>query len=78
MAKPTSSGLSDAERKQILDSLTEEDYQILEEAFTVYDKNHDGTITTKVSFEVSTSPIVTLFVGIVHGYEISGSKSDRC
>ena len=52
MAKATSSGLSDAERKQILDSLTEEDYQILEEAFTVYDKNHDGTITTKVSFQL--------------------------
>ena len=41
-------GLSDAERKQILDSLTDEDLQILREAFTVYDKNHDGTITTKV------------------------------
>ena len=39
--------LSDAERKRILDSLTSEDLQILQEAFTVYDKNNDGTITTK-------------------------------
>ena len=39
--------LSDADRKRILDSLTSEDLQILQEAFTVYDKNNDGTITTK-------------------------------
>ena len=40
-------GITDADRKQILDSLTEDDLKILQEAFTVYDKNHDGTITTK-------------------------------
>ena len=39
--------LSDADRKRILDSLTSEDLQSLQEAFTVYDKNHDGTITAK-------------------------------
>ena len=39
--------LSDADRKRIQDSLTSEDLQILQEAFTVYDKNNDGTITTK-------------------------------
>merc|ERR1719242_1373129 len=39
--------LSDADRKRILDSLTSEDLHILQEAFTVYDKNNDGTITTK-------------------------------
>ena len=39
---------SDAERKRILDSLTAEDLATLKEAFTVYDKNNDGTITTKV------------------------------
>ena len=39
--------LSDADRKRILDSLTGEDLHILQEAFTVYDKNNDGTITTK-------------------------------
>ena len=44
----TTSTLSDADRKRILDSLTQDDLQILQEAFTVYDKNHDGTITTKV------------------------------
>ena len=41
---------SDADRKRILDSLTKEDLATLKEAFTVYDKNNDGTITTKVSF----------------------------
>ena len=40
---------SDADRKRILDSLTKEDLDTLKEAFTVYDKNNDGTITTKVS-----------------------------
>ena len=44
----SSTGISDSDRKQILDSLTSEDLKILQEAFTVYDKNHDGTITTKV------------------------------
>ena len=39
---------ADADRKRILDSLTPEDLAIFKEAFTVYDKNNDGTITTKV------------------------------
>ena len=39
---------SDSDRKRILDSLTGEDLATLKEAFTVYDKNNDGTITTKV------------------------------
>ena len=39
---------SDSDRKRILDSLTAEDLATLKEAFTVYDKNNDGTITTKV------------------------------
>ena len=43
-----SAPLSDQDRRRILESLTQEDLQILQEAFTVYDKNHDGTITTKV------------------------------
>ena len=38
----------ESERKRILDSLTPEDLAIFKEAFTVYDKNNDGTITTKV------------------------------
>ena len=40
---------SDSDRKRILDSLTAEDLATLKEAFTVYDKNNDGTITTKVN-----------------------------
>ena len=39
----------DADRKRILESLTTEDLATFKEAFTVYDKNNDGTITTKVS-----------------------------
>ena len=41
---------AEADRKRILDSLTPEDLAIFKEAFTVYDKNNDGTITTKVRF----------------------------
>ena len=50
----SSTGLSDSDRKQILDSLTSEDLKILQEAFTVYDKNHDGTINTKVEITLYT------------------------
>lgn len=39
---------AESDRKRILDSLTPEDLTIFKEAFTVYDKNNDGTITTKV------------------------------
>ena len=39
---------SDTHRKKILESLTSEELATFKEAFTVYDKNHDGTITTKV------------------------------
>ena len=45
---------AEADRKRILDSLTPEDLAIFKEAFTVYDKNNDGTITTKVC---STLPV---------------------
>ena len=38
----------ESDRKRILDSLTPEDLAVFKEAFTVYDKNNDGTITTKV------------------------------
>ena len=38
----------EADRKRILESLTTEDLATFKEAFTVYDKNNDGTITTKV------------------------------
>ena len=39
----------EADRKRILGSLTSDDLAISKEAFTVFDKNQDGTITTKVS-----------------------------
>ena len=41
---------TEADRKRILESLTSEDLATLKEAFTVYDKNNDGTITTKVCY----------------------------
>ena len=39
---------NDTDRKKILESLTTEELATFKEAFTVYDKNQDGTITTKV------------------------------
>ena len=45
---------AEADRKRILDSLTPEDLAIFKEAFTVYDKNNDGTITTKVWLKIKT------------------------
>ena len=58
-------GITDADRKQILDSLTEDDLKILQEAFTVYDKNHDGTITTKVLGRVPNKNKYLCFMTIV-------------
>ena len=43
---------SDSDRKRILDSLTAEDLATFKEAFTVYDKNNDGTIATKVGNDI--------------------------
>ena len=40
---------SEADRKRILESLTSDDLATFKEAFTVFDKNQDGTITTKVN-----------------------------
>ena len=40
---------SDSDRKKILESLTPDELSTFKEAFTVFDKNQDGTITTKVS-----------------------------
>ena len=42
----------EADRKRILESLTKEDLATFKEAFTVYDKNNDGTITTKVGNDI--------------------------
>ena len=40
---------TDADRRKILESLTSDELATFKEAFTVFDKNQDGTITTKVS-----------------------------
>ena len=39
---------SEADRRKILESLTADELATFKEAFTVFDKNQDGTITTKV------------------------------
>lgn len=39
---------SEADRHKILQSLTADELATFKEAFTVFDKNQDGTITTKV------------------------------
>ena len=69
---------AEADRKRILDSLTPEDLAIFKEAFTVYDKNNDGTITTKVCPTIDL--LVTWFIsiiGIVYSNEITWTKSNR-
>ena len=40
---------TEADRRKILESLTADELETFKEAFTVFDKNQDGTITTKVS-----------------------------
>jgi Ca2+-binding EF-hand superfamily protein len=39
---------TEADRRKILESLTSDELATFQEAFTVFDKNQDGTITTKV------------------------------
>merc|ERR1719510_1860054 len=71
--------LSDADRKRILDSLTSEDLQILQEAFTVYDKNNDGTITTKelstVMRSLGQNPTDAEVQDIINEVDVDGSGS---
>jgi Ca2+-binding EF-hand superfamily protein len=45
---------SEADRKRILESLTPDELATFKEAFTVFDKNNDGTITTKVGHPLLT------------------------
>ena len=40
---------NEADRRKIQESLTADELATFQEAFTVFDKNQDGTITTKVS-----------------------------
>ena len=78
-AKTTTTGLTDAQRKQILDSLTEDDLQVLQEAFTMYDKNHDGTITTKelstVMRSLGQNPTDAEVQDIINEVDVDGSGS---
>jgi hypothetical protein len=46
--KSTMAAFTEADRRKILESLTSEELDTFREAFTVFDKNQDGTITTKV------------------------------
>ncbi len=43
---------TDADRRKILESLTADELDTFKEAFTVFDKNQDGTITTKVRVDI--------------------------
>ena len=44
----TMTTFNEADRRKILESLTADELATFQEAFTVFDKNQDGTITTKV------------------------------
>jgi len=46
---PSMTTFTEADRRKILESLTADEMATFQEAFTVFDKNQDGTITTKVS-----------------------------
>lgn len=70
---------SDADRKRILDSLTKEDLATLKEAFTVYDKNNDGTITTKelstVMRSLGQNPTDAEVQDMINEVDVDGSGS---
>ena len=44
----STTNFNEADRRKILESLTADELASFQEAFTVFDKNQDGTITTKV------------------------------
>ena len=44
---------NEQDRRKILESLTADELATFQEAFTVFDKNQDGTITTKVRLHLS-------------------------
>ena len=48
---------TEADRRKILESLTADEMATFQEAFTVFDKNQDGTITTKVSLDFQSSAL---------------------
>ena len=43
---------NEQDRRKILESLTADELATFQEAFTVFDKNQDGTITTKVILDL--------------------------
>ena len=51
------------------DQLNEEQIAEFKEAFALFDKNGDGSITTKV--------LKSITIGTRHSYEISRPKSNR-
>ena len=52
---------SDADRRKILESLTSDELATFKEAFTVFDKNQDGTITTKVRPLISVISVTAIW-----------------
>ena len=68
---------SDSDRKRILDSLTGDDLATLKEAFTVYDKNNDGTITTKVKSKENVK-VKTSIKGILYSISILYNEAFMC
>ena len=56
---------SEADRRKILESLTADELATFKEAFTVFDKNQDGTITTKVRAHAPTITSVSLMIVVL-------------
>merc|ERR1712038_1503218 len=69
----------ESDKKRILDSLTGDDLATLKEAFTVYDKNNDGTITTKelstVMRSLGQNPTDAEVQDMINEVDVDGSGS---
>jgi hypothetical protein len=77
---PEMTAFSEADRKKILEGLTSEELATFKEAFTVFDKNQDGTITTKVSSPPCQVLVtnVHLFPGAPYRDALPWPEPDRC
>ena len=62
---------TEADRRKILESLTADEMATFQEAFTVFDKNQDGTITTKVT----TQCLKTLLKSLISILELLAIQS---
>merc|ERR1712080_692029 len=66
-------------RKKILESLTSEELATFKEAFTVFDKNQDGTITTKelstVMRSLGQNPTDAEVQDMINEVDVDGSGS---